>query len=271
MSLFFPLFSPFLGVIFLSMALAPLGCVLLWKRLSFFSDGLSHACILGVALALWLKIHFLGGILLIALCMGFLLILTKPMRMLTMDTLFTSLSYTFFAGGLLCLSLQKQSNIALDDILFGDFLALRWHDAFLSFLLSLFVFIFFKIFWKQLIYGCLNEDLCQIHFRKNTYVQGVFILLCAISVAMGMYLMGAVLLPALVIFPAVCARVISQSPQEMILKACVISLISCSFGIASAFVWDLPPSPMMVLSFAFFFCVLLVYRYLMKRFMCSFL
>lgn len=252
------------GVIFLGLAVAPLGCVLLWRRLSFFSDGLSHACVLGVAFSLLFHLPFLVGVILIALCMGILLLLYQRLSILTLDTFFTVLSYTFFAGGLISLSLQKKSSVPLDDILFGDFLSLNWSDALISIFLFLSVFAFFKFFWKKLVYACLSPDLYRVHFFNNNLFQGLFILLCAVCVAVGMYFMGAVLLPALVIFPAACARLVAQSPLSMIIKACLISILSCIFGLLGAFFWDSPPSPMIVIAFAFFFCMILGYSLLKK-------
>lgn len=253
-----------MGVIFLSLAVAPLGCVLLWRRLSFFSDGLSHACVLGVSLSLLFHLPFVVGVVFVALLMGVFLLLYQRLEILTVDTFFTVLSYTFFAGGLVSLSLQKKSNIALEDILFGDFLALTWSDTVLSMLLFFSVMVFLKVFWKRLVYACLSPDLCRVHFLNNNLFQGLFILICAVCVAIGMYFMGAVLLPALVIFPAASARLIAQSPLSMMIKACIISLLSCVFGIFGAFLFDIPPSPVIVLAFAFFFCVLLGYSLLRK-------
>lgn len=98
-------FLPLLTLILLSLILGPLGCFLVWRRIAFFADGLSHACLLGIPIALILHIHFLSGIVITAVLGTVLCTQFERIKHLSSDTLFAVIAHTLFAGGIVALSL----------------------------------------------------------------------------------------------------------------------------------------------------------------------
>lgn len=249
-----------LTLVVLSFALAPLGCFLVWKRLTFFSDGLSHACTFGIALALFLKIHFLVGILLTALAIAFILFFSEKYQYVSIDIFFSLLSSTFFAGGVIALSLIKGAHISIDDILFGDFLAIQREDFFVALSLSLIALVVLFVYWRDLLLSCISPDLAKVNSARAKNGDVIFILITACLIAFGMYLVGALLLPALIILPVACARVLSVSPQQMMVYSIVLSILSCCLGITLSSILDIPTSATMVFSSSFIFVVLCVLK-----------
>jgi zinc transport system permease protein len=254
------LLIPTLTLMALSLSLAPLGCFLVWRRLAFFGDGMSHACTFGIAIALFLKIHFLGGILLTAVLIAGILFLIETRQDLSTDTLFSLISYSFFAAGIVALSLIKSVHINIEDILFGDFLAIQGTDFLLGIAISIIAVIVLVHYWPILLLTCLSPDLATIMHPHAKRANVTFILATALVVAFGMYLIGALLLPALMILPAASARALSRGPKQMILLSLILSVVGCTLGICAAYVLNTPPSATMVLMSSFIFSVSLMVK-----------
>ncbi len=257
-TLFSLLFFPTLALLVLGLALAPLGCFLTWRRLAFFGDGLSHACTFGIAVALLLKIHFLIGISITAVSIGILLILLEKKKTLSIDTFFSILSYAFFSGGILALSFSKNLHISVEDVLFGDFLAIQSFDFWITLALVSIVLIFLLITWPTLVLLCLSQDLAIIRHKDARHVEILFIILTSLTVAFGMSLIGALLLPALMILPAATARFLSTHPRQMMIVSAGMSTLGCSLGIAASYIFKTPTSPTMVLASAGLFVLTLL-------------
>lgn len=254
------LLIPTLTLIVLSLSLAPLGCFLVWRRLAFFGDGMSHACTFGIAIALFLKIHFLLGILLTALLIAGILFVIEKYQNLSTDTLFSLISYSFFAAGIVALSLIKSVHINIEDILFGDFLAIQSPDLWTAMTLSFIAVSILIYYWPILLLSCLSPDLLKTTYPHADRANIIFILVTALVIAFGMYIIGALLLPALMILPAASSRMLSRGPKQMVLLSLTLSVIGCIFGIGAAYVLNTPPSATMVLSNAFIFIVSLMVK-----------
>ena len=111
----------------LSLAAAPLGCFVVWRRMAYFGDATAHASILGVALSLAFALPVFIGVLLIALAMA-LAISALQARGQTLDTLLGVMAHSTLALGLVTVSFFSDVRIDLMAYLFGDFLAVPWSD-----------------------------------------------------------------------------------------------------------------------------------------------
>jgi len=135
----------------LALVAAPLGCLLVWRRLAYFGDSLSHATLLGVALSLWLHIPVWGG--LVAVCVMIALILASLLakRQLPSDALLMAVSTTTLSAGLIAISKMDDVRVDLLSYLFGDLLSISSTD--LPMLLSCLglVLLCLAYFWRDLL------------------------------------------------------------------------------------------------------------------------
>ena len=111
----------------LSLAAAPLGCFVVWRRMAYFGDATAHASILGVALSLAFALPVFIGVLLIALAMA-LAISALQARGQTLDTLLGVMAHSTLALGLVTVSFFSDVRIDLMAYLFGDILSVAWSD-----------------------------------------------------------------------------------------------------------------------------------------------
>lgn len=228
-----------------SVAMAPLGCFVLWRRMAYFSDTTAHASILGVALALFLGISITLGILAVTLFVGLAVILGTS-RTRGSDTLLGVAAHGGLALGLVAASFVSGGQVNLDRFLFGDVLTVSgantatiWAAAALACLL---------VWWRRhrWLLATVNPDLAMaagIHSRRENVIMMIAL---AIIVALSIQVVGALLAGAMLIIPAAAARPFSKTPEQMILGALAAGFLSVMGGTTVSFLIDTPTGPTVV-------------------------
>ena len=237
---------PLLTIVGLSVTLPGLGALMLWRRMSFFSDALAHASLLGVTLSLCLKVHIALGVLLISVVFGTVAYLMQQQRMISIDTILSALSAVFFSLALTLASFFKIS-VSFDDVLFGDILATDSKTVLFSIALGLSWLIFYTISSKPLVLGSLSKDLAHVRFSKLFLHELGLLVFLAIAVALSIPVLGIILLPSLMILPAITARFISHSPLHMIAISTLVASAGSVSGFFLSYALDLPTAPLITL------------------------
>ena len=96
-----------IGGIGVAMVVGPLGCFVIWRRLSYFGDTLSHSALLGVALALLLQINITLSVFITSILVATALLLLQRAQKLSSDTLLGLLAHSSIALGLIALSFME--------------------------------------------------------------------------------------------------------------------------------------------------------------------
>jgi len=241
----------------LALVVGPLGSVVVWRRMAYFGDTLSHASLLGVALAITADQMPMAGVGLIGISIAVLLFWLEKQRDLSTDTLLGILSHSALALGLIMLSLiQSQGfNINLMTYLFGDLLAVDLPDIALMYGSVVVILLVFSQVLSPLISISVNEDLARVDGVAVEKVRFVFMILLALVIAVALKVVGILLITALLIIPAATARLFSKSPKQMVLISVLIAILAVIIGLFSSLSWDLPAGPAIVVSAAFLFFV----------------
>jgi zinc transport system permease protein len=245
----------------LSLLLAPLGCYLLWQRMAFLGDTLSHSAILGIALSVLFHFPFyhLGTIIYLV---GFVFLFDQfaYRKSLSNDTALSLLSYGGMSFGLVILHFCGQDN-ALSQILFGDLLSMDYHNLAWLACLSIVVNIYLNIFHKKLILYLLDSELAQQSGLNIKQTRMLFLFVSAVVIAVAIHWVGALIAPALLIIPCTAVFSSTASPQETIKKALLFSLFSFPIGVLGSFYFSLPIGPTIVCAFI----LILVIKWQLKK------
>ncbi|HRH90413.1 MAG TPA: iron chelate uptake ABC transporter family permease subunit [Agitococcus sp.] len=248
----------------LALVAAPLGCLLVWRRLAYFGDSLSHATLLGVALSLWLHIPVWGG--LVAVCVMIALILASLLakRQLPSDALLMAVSTTTLSAGLIAISKMDEVRVDLLSYLFGDLLSISSTDlpVFVS-CLGL-VLLGLAYFWRDLLLTTIDEDLAFVEGLPVTKLRLLLLILLALVVTVAMKAVGSLLITALLVIPSLVARPLVNTPTQMVLLAAMTGVTAVGGGLLSSFYWDTPVGASIVVSAALLF-VLAQVKVLMTR------
>ena len=236
---------------------APLGCLVLWRRMAFFADALAHGTLLGVALAVWWQLPMGIGVALVSIAVVLGLVLINDER-LPMDAVLAVVAVTLLCLGLLTLTQLTDQQANVLGFLFGNLLELDWAD--LPMLgASIAVGLAFLIYiWPAQVKLATHEALARIQgidpTRQRLFFMGLLAGFCAIA----LQAVGSLLISGLLVLPALTARLYSKAPKQMVIIALVIAQVGVTLGIWSSIWLDIQTGLSIVLVLAIIFFAALI-------------
>ncbi len=236
-----------LAAVGVALIAGPLGSFVLWRRMVYFGDTISHASLLGVALALALNLPVMLGVLLVAFAVA-AVIVTASGRFYHVDTLLGVAAHSALALGLVAVSFLDGVKVDLLSYLIGDILAVTWRDVALigsGVVLSLGLVIWR---WRALLISSLDRDMALAHGENPAREGLLFTLALAVLVAVAIKVVGALLITALLIIPAAAARLWADTPERMATLAALIGVVAALSGLAGSFRFDSPTGPSIVVA-----------------------
>ena len=241
-------FRALLGGIGVAIIAGPVGCFIIWRRLAYFGDTLSHSALLGVAIALLLELNITLSVFFISLIVSLLLLLLQKRASLSSDALLGLLAHATLAVGLVVLAFMTWVRVDLMGFLFGDILAVTTNDLAVIWFGGLAVLIGLSFIWRRLFAATVNYELAKAEGAKPDFTNIVFMVLVAAVIAVSMKLVGVLLITALLIIPAATARRFSTSPEHMAIIAAAIGALSVVVGLNGSMQWDTPAGPSIVVA-----------------------
>ena len=255
-----------IGGIGVALLAGPLGCFIVWRRLAYFGDTLSHSALLGVALALLLELNITFTVFIISLGVAMLLLLLQRQARLSSDALLGLLAHATLAVGLVVLAFMTWVRVDLMGFLFGDILAINKADIITIWVGGLAVLIALAVIWKPLFAATVNYEIAVAEGLKPDRANFFFMVLMAAVIAISMKIVGVLLITALLIIPAATARRFSSTPEMMALVASIIGAASVWIGLEGSLQWDTPAGPSIVVAALLGFIIsLLPVQWLFKR------
>jgi zinc transport system permease protein len=236
----------------------PLGCFVVWRRMAYFGETLTHAAFLGVGLGLLLHLNPLWGVLGVSLLIAALLARRDPADGLAEDTLLGLLAHASLALGLVLLAFMEDVRVDLFSYLFGDILALRGADLVWIALLDLAGLALLGWLWHGLLALTVHEELAAVEGSRVQALRLAFMLLLAVFVALAMKLVGILLTVSMLIIPAAAARRLARTPVQMAVGAACIGVLSVLLGLLASMHSDMPSGPAMVVAASVLFLLLRV-------------
>lgn len=244
------LLTPFVGGIGVALIAGPLGALMVWRRLAYLGDTLSHSGLLGITLALALHWDLTLGVCLIAVLVALLLLVLQTRVLVARDTLLGLLSHTTLAIGLLLLAALDSVRVDVLGFLVGDILTITWRDVLTIYLGGMLVLCALVMLWSQLLRVTVHAELAEVEGVNTQKVEAAYILLLAIAVAIAIKIVGVLLVTALLLVPAAAARRFAKSPEQMAGFASLIGCLSVGAGMLISHGWDCPTGPAIVVSAA---------------------
>lgn len=128
------LFPAFLTGILLSLITAPLGVFVVWRKMAYFGDTLSHSALLGVALGIFLQVNPYIAIVVLTLILAIAMVWLESNTQFSIDTLLGIIAHSCLSLGVVTVGLLRNVRVDLMNYLFGDLLAIKlyrfnlyWH------------------------------------------------------------------------------------------------------------------------------------------------
>lgn len=228
----------------------PLGCFIVWRRLAYYGDTLSHAALLGVALGLLFEINITLAVFTVSICVSMALLLLQRRATLSADALLGLLSHSFLAIGLVALAFMTWVRVDLMGFLFGDILAVTPFDVAVVWGGGACVLVVLSMVWRPLFAATVSTELAQAEGLNPQRANLIFMLLMAVVIAISMKIVGVLLITALLIIPAAAARRFATGPEQMAALAAVVGIAAVLGGLFGSLEWDTPAGPSIVVAAA---------------------
>lgn len=241
--------------IFTALAASFLGAFIVVKRMALVGDVLSHVALPGIGLALIINIDPIYGAAAFLLFAAFGTWLIEKKTMLPAEAIIG----TFFTATL-ALGVVLVPHEELFESLFGNLFAIGVSDATIILITSVLIFILTLVLSRRLTLGIVAPDLAKSIGAKPDISYLGFLLLFALSVALGIKLIGSVLMGALTILPAVSARNFSWSLKSFLSFSVILGLVMTVLGIIISIFLNFPPGPIVILTGIVFFVVSLLFK-----------
>jgi len=242
-----------LAGVFIGLACALLGVFLVLRKDAMVGHGLSHVTFAGVALGLFLNVMPLSMALLTAVLAALGLMKLKERAGLYGDTAVGIISSVGLALGILLATLSHSFNVALFSYLFGEILAIENIEVWLSLGLAMIVLAAVLANYRGFLFLTFDPDSARASGIKTSRLESLLAVLTAVTIVLGMKVVGILLVASLLIIPAAAGLQLARRFRQALLLAAVASFLSVVGGILAAFVFDLPASATIVLlSFVLF-------------------
>ncbi len=242
------LINPFLALILVAISSSLLGVFVLWKKLSYFGDALSHSMLLGLMLGAITKTNEILAVVSFAILFAFLVRLISKNNYFSKDTIIMILSYFCVAMSVI-LSDFWFKDFAFSSYIFGDVLAVQNRDILLLFVVT-FISIIYSIFaFKKILLININRDLAKIDGINIEIWEASFLVLLSLVIALSVQIVGVLLMTALLILPSVISRIFSGSAKSMMLGSILVTLPVTITSFKFATIYDLTISSVVVVTF----------------------
>ena len=198
----------------------PLGCFVIWRRLSYFGDTLAHSALLGVTLAYTMEFNIAFSVFIISSLIALILIQLQKRTNLPGDALLGLLAHSSLAVGL--------------------------------------VVIGFLLIWKPLFASTVNYELAEAEGLNPDRAKAIFTILMAGIIAISIKMVGLLLITGMLIIPAAMARNISDSPQKMVVYSIIGGVLSVILGLFSSLEFNTSSGPSIIAAALFLFILSLL-------------
>jgi ABC-type Mn2+/Zn2+ transport system permease subunit len=232
-----------------------LGTFMVLKRMSLVGDALSHVALPGIALALILDFNpFLGAFAILALAVIVIWILEEKTE-IPVDALVGVLFTAALAVGIIIFPEHD-----LLEALFGDIATINVNDGMMALAFLVLAIVALKLISKPLLLDIISKDLSKITEKRRALNELIFLALVALVVALGLKILGTLLMGALVIVPAAAGKNIGRGFSQYLVFSVFAGAFSGAAGILLSRIYEIPPGPAVIGVAAVIFLISLIFR-----------
>ncbi|WWO96285.1 MAG: iron chelate uptake ABC transporter family permease subunit [Candidatus Dasytiphilus stammeri] len=255
------MFSSWIAGSFIAIVAGPLGSFVIWSKMSYFGETLAHISLLGLALSLWWNIDPFYSILIITILLSWIIILMENTLPLYIDSILGILAQSCLSIGIVIISIASQvRKEKLINYLLGDLSTVTPQDIITLGVIISMVLLIIYVKWTELLSVIINPELAHVEGIAVKKVKILLILLLAITIAVSIKFVGALLITSMLIIPAAAAQLLSRSPEQMVIMAIIMGIASVTIGSYISFLSELPAGPTIVVNATIIFIITLIIK-----------
>lgn len=236
-----PFTQSLLVALLVGLASGSIGAFIILKRMALVGDALSHVALPGIALALMIQIDPFWGVILSLLLAAVLIWKLEMQTKLPSEALVGLLFTTSLAVGILIIP-----DIEIVESLFGGFTLLSHQTLFVVLTTATIATLYSFLLARNFLFNIVSPENAQLEGPRHLYDLALFLLFATI-VALGIKLVGTLLMGALTIIPASAAKNISRGMKGYIILSTILGGVISIGGTLLAHYLHFLPGPTIIL------------------------
>ena len=233
--------------VLVSLCAALLGVTLVLKRYSMIGDSLSHVSFGALAIAVALGMTPLYFSIPVVIVAAFLLLRVADNPRWNSDAAIAAMSASALAIGILVISRTTGMTTDVDNYMFGSVLAMSKSDVTLSVVLCAAVLVLYILFYHKIFAITFDENFSRATGLNVNWYNTLIAILTALTIVLGMRMMGAMLISSLVIFPALTSMRLFKSFRSVVLCSGILSVVCFCAGLTISYLISTPVGATVVL------------------------
>ena len=236
-----------------------LGSFTINRNMGFMADAMAHATmpIIAVGVFFGFSIPALGvpAAIIVALFLGFIIKNTRIGEDTSIGIIFSS----FFALGFVLISLLDVS-INLEDLLFGQILAVSYFDMYTISALFVVLLITFLLFYKQMLFYSFDPVGAELRGLNTSFLNYLFLIMLSLSIIGSLQTVGIILVLSMLIIPAASAKLLFNTFNYTTIVGIIFGVISSVSGLLLSYYFNLPSGPTMALVATGIFIICFIFQ-----------
>lgn len=233
------------GLIALCSAL--LGVSLVLKKYSMIGDGLSHVGFGSLAVATAFGMYPLGVAIPVVIICAFALLRIGSNAKIKGDAAIALISTGALSVGIMAVSLSKGMNIDIMNYMFGSILAVSGEDVLPTVILTAVVILLFILFYNRIFAVTFDEDFSRATGVRAGFYNSIIAVLTAITIVLGMRLLGALLISSLLIFPPLSSMRVFKTFRSVTISSAILSVVCFFLGLTLSYFCSTPAGASVVI------------------------
>ena len=234
------------GLVALCSAL--LGVSLVLKRYSMIGDGLSHVGFGALAAAASLNMAPLAVAIPVVIVAAVLLLRIRGNSRIKADAAIALISTSSLAAGVMVISMTTGMNTDVYNYMFGSILAMSREDVYLSLVLAVVVLALYVFFYNKIFAITFDETFAQATGVRADLYNTLIAVLTAVTIVLGMRMMGALLISSLIIFPALTSMRVCRTFRGVVISSAIVAVVCLVLGVTVSYVWATPAGASVVMA-----------------------
>lgn len=225
-----------------------LGVILVLKRYSMIGDGLSHVGFGALSVAVALNAAPLLVALPVVVVAAFFLLRLSSSGKMKGDSAIALVSSSSIAIGVIVNAASKGSNMDLNSYMFGSVLAMSGSDVYISIILAVVVLSIFAVFYHRIFAITFDENFAKATGIKTGFYNTLLAILTAVTIVVGMRIMGTMLISSLIIFPALTSMRVFKNFRAVVISSGIISILCFVSGVILSYMYSFPTGACIVVT-----------------------
>ena len=251
------------GLVALCCAL--LGVSLVLKRFSMIGDGLSPVGFGALSVAAVMNVAPLAIAVPVVIVAAFFILKLGKDSKVQSDSAIALVSSVAIAIGVTVTSLSGGLNTDVYSYMFGSILAMSKTDVYISVALSVAVLVLFLVFYHKIFAITFDSDFAKATGVKAEFYNMLIAVLTALTIVVGMRIMGTMLISSLIIFPALSAGAVVKGFRKVVIISGIVSVVCFFAGLYSSYSFNLPVGASIVLANFVVFSILMLVGKLKRK------